>query len=106
MNTLLHRCEEQLDNDTVELNNHLGRAMKHFIRHYEGLMAICTSAGAPVDNNEIERLTKVVVRSRKNSLFFKILVGAEISDVITSVLAACDEQNINAFEYLSTVQRS
>ena len=106
MKTILDWCEEQLATDTVEANSNLGRAMNYFIRHYEGLTAFCRIAGAPVDNNEIERLIKLIVRARKNSLFFKTLVGAEISDIITSVLACCHEQNINGFEYLNAVQRN
>jgi len=106
METLLTWCEEQLSTEVVEANSNLGRAMNYFIRHYEGLTAFCRITGAPVDNNEIERLIKLIVRARKNSLFFKTLVGAEISDVITSVLATCHEQNINAFDYLNAVQRN
>ena len=106
MKTLLTWCEEQLNTEVVEANSNLGRAMNYYIRHYEGLIAFCRLPGAPVDNNEIERLIKLIVRGRKNSLFFKTLVGAEISDVITSVLATCHEQNINAFNYLNAVQRN
>jgi len=80
--------------------------MRYFIRHFDGLTAFCQTLGAPVDNNEIERLIKLIVRSRKNSLFFKTAVGADISDVITSVLAICHENDINAFEYLNAVQRN
>jgi transposase len=106
MHTLLSWCEEQLASDAVESNSNLGRAMRYFIRHYEGLTTFCRLPGAPVDNNEIERLIKLIVRARKNSLFFKTLVGADISDVITSVLATCHKQNINAFDYLNAVQRN
>jgi transposase len=106
MQTLLHWCEQQLDDDVVEPNSNLGQAMKYFIRHFEGLIAFCRLPGAPIDNNEIERIIKVVVRARKNSLFFKTLVGAEISDVITSILVICHEHDINAFDYLNAVQRN
>ena len=59
----------------------------------------------PLDNNLAERLLKLVVRGRKNSGFYKTSVGAEIGDVISSVLATCHENGINAFDYLVTVQR-
>ena len=84
----------------------MGKAMKYFIRHFDGLTAFCRIAGAPVDNNEIERLIKIVVRSRRNSLFFKTAVGAEISEVITSMLVICHENNVNALHYLSSIQRN
>ena len=106
MQELLAWCHKQLDTDTVEHNSNLGKAMQYIIRHFEGLTAFCTIAGAPVDNNEIERLIKVIVRHRKNSLFFKTSVGADISDVITSILVICHENDINAFHYLSSIQRN
>ena len=106
MEQLLSWCHERLDTNKVEPNSNLGTAMRYFIRHFDGLTAFCQTLGAPVDNNEIERLIKLIVRSRKNSLFFKTAVGADISDVITSVLAICHENDINAFEYLNAVQRN
>ena len=77
-----------------------------FIRHFDGLSAFCHLPGASVDNNEIERLIKLIVRARKNSLFFKTAVGADISDVITPILSICHENDINAFEYLNAAQRN
>ncbi|KAG1649247.1 hypothetical protein GQR58_029187 [Nymphon striatum] len=106
MQSILAWCSERLETGSVEHNSNLGKAMQYFIRHFEGLTAFCRWPGAPVDNNEIERLIKVIVRARKNSLFFKTAVGADISDVITSILAICHENNINAFEYLTSVQRN
>ena len=106
LETLLTWCHEQLDSDSVENNSNLGKAMKYIIRHFEGLTAFCRWPGAAVDNNECERLIKLIVRGRKNSLFFKTLVGADISDIITSILAICNENGINAFHYLTSVQRN
>lgn len=106
LQTLLAWCHERLDSDAVEPNSNLGKAMQYFIRHFDGLSAFCHVLGAPVDNNEIERLIKLIVRARKNSLFFKTAVGADISDIITSILAICNESEVNAFHYLNAVQRN
>lgn len=106
LQTLQAWCHEKLDSDAVESNSNLGKAMRYFIRHFEGLSAFCRIPYAPVDNNEIERLIKLIVRARKNSLFFKTAVGAEISDIITSMLAICNESEVNAFDYLNAVQRN
>jgi hypothetical protein len=51
-------------------------------------------------------LIKLIVRSRKNSLFFKNQTGASVSDVITSILATCQENEVNAFDYLQSIQRN
>lgn len=106
LQTLLAWCHEQLNSDVVEANSNLGKAMRYFIRHFDGLSAFCTLPGAPVDNNEIERLIKLIVRARKNSLFFKTAIGADISDIITSILAICNENEVNGFEYLNAIQRN
>lgn len=103
---LLAWCQEQLDSDAVEPNSNLGKAIQYFIRHFDGLSAFCHQPGAPVDNNEVERLIKLIVRARKNSLFFKTAVGAEISDIVTSILAICHENDVNAFHYLNAIQRN
>jgi len=44
------------------------------------------------------------VRARKNSLFFKTQNGADVSDVITSILATTTECDANAFDYLQCLQ--
>ena len=79
--------------------------MRYLVRHFDGLTLFLREPGAPVDNNEIERLIKLVVRGRKNSSFYRSEVGAGVSDVITSVLATCHENAVNGFEYLNAVQR-
>lgn len=99
-------CEQQLSTGDTEPNSNLGKAMRYFQNHFIGLSAFCYTPGVPIDNNECERMIKLIVRARKNSLFHQTAVGAEISDVITSVLATCQENQINAFEYLNAVQRN
>jgi len=99
-------CTEELDSKRVEENSNLGKAMRYYLRHFAGLCAFCHVPGAPVDNNEIERLIKIIVRHRKSSLFYQTPAGAAIGDVITSILATCHENGVNAFEYLNAVQRN
>lgn len=107
MNKLKEWCEQQLSEaGSVEPNSNLGQAMAYLIRHFDGLSAFCRILNAPVDNNEIERLIKLIVRARKNSLFFKTQNGADVSDVITSILATCTECEANAFDYLQSLQRN
>ena len=98
-------CTEQLDSGAVEANGTLGKAMRYVRNHFEALTLFLRVAGAPVDNNVLERLIKLVVRSRKASHFYRSEVGAGVSDVITSVLATCHENDINGFTYLVALQR-
>ena len=60
---------------------------------------------APIDKNSTEQALKLIIRGRKNSLFFKTPAGAAIADVITSVIATAYHARINAFDYLVVLQR-
>ena len=53
----------------------------------------------------MERTLKLIIRGRKNALFFKTLAGAAIADVLTSLIATCETIGINTFDYLVVLQR-
>jgi len=97
--------EEALQNETVEANSGLGKAIGYFIKHYEGLVSFCKIEGAQLDNNLMEAQLKLVVRDRKNAMFHKTLSGAAIGDVITSMIATANQANINVFDYFNCLQR-
>lgn len=97
--------QQQLASGTVEANSGLGQAIGYFNRHFRGLTAFCRIEGAPIDNNPMEQALKLIIRGRKNALFFKTLAGAAIADVITSVVATAYQAGINAFDYLIALQR-
>lgn len=97
--------EDQLDQEHVEENSSLGKAIRYFVKHYDGLICFCTVKGAKIDNNEMEAQLKVIVRGRKNSSFFKTLAGAAVADVITSMIATCVRAQVNPFDYFNAVQR-
>lgn len=106
MLTIQARCESDLNTETVEANSNLGKAMKSFLKHFQALTQFCKIQGVPLDNNRTEGVLKIVIRNRKNAYFYKTAKGAEVSDIITSVLATCMANQINAFEYLCQVQRN
>jgi transposase len=97
--------QQPLDSGEVEANSALGQAIGYFNRHFQGLTTFCRIEGAPIDNNPIEQALKLVIRGRKNALFFKTPAGAAIADVITSVIATAHHAGINAFDYLIALQR-
>jgi hypothetical protein len=97
--------EQRLANGDIEENSSLGKAVKYFIKHFDGLTYFCKVEGAKIDNNQIEAMLKIVVRDRKNAMFHKTLLGATIGDVITSVIATASESGINVFDYFTTLQR-
>ena len=97
--------QTQLADHQVEPNSGLGQAMNYFLRHYEGLTRFLTVAGAPLDNNFVERILRRAVLHRKNALFYKTEHGAAVGDLLASVIETCALNQTNAFDYLVTLIR-
>ena len=97
--------QQQLKHEIIEEHSGLGQAIQYFLRHYDELSGFCRFLGAQLDNNTMEATLKLVIRGRKNALFFKTLAGAAIADTLMSLIATCDRAGINAFEYLIALQR-
>jgi transposase len=98
--------ETHRTNQTVEPNSGLGKAIAYFHNHYASLTCFCEVEGAKLDNNEMERELKIVVRDRKNAMFHKTLHGATIGDVITSMIATAARAGVNVFEYFTVLQQN
>lgn len=94
-----------LQNETVEENSGLGKAIRYFDKHYEGLTCFCRIEGTQLDNNLMEAQLKLIVRDRKNAMFHKTLAGANIGDVVTSMIATAAQSGINVFDYFNVLQR-
>jgi hypothetical protein len=97
--------EAQLAERKTEPNSSLGKAITYLLRHWKGLTAFLREAGAPLDNNICERALKRAVLHRKNALFYKTLHGAEVGDVLMSLIHTCQLCGANSFEYLTELQR-
>ncbi len=93
------------EQELVEENSSLGKAIRYFVKHDDGLTRFCTVEGAKIDNNDMEAQLKLIVRGRKNSSFFKTLAGAAVSDVITSMIATCVRAQVNPFDDFNAIQR-
>jgi hypothetical protein len=49
---------------------------------------------------------KKAILHRKNSLYFKTLHGAHIGDIFMSIIHTCNLSGINAFEYLTVLEKN
>lgn len=98
-------AESLIETKKVEENSAFGKAIKYFLNNYKGLTAFCHVANALIDNNEMESMLKMIIRGRNNSLFFKTQHGADIADVLTSLIATCQKQKLNSFHYLVEIQK-
>ena len=88
-----------------EPNSGLGQAISYLLRHWEKLTLFLREAGAPIDNNLVERALKKAILHRKNSLFYKTRNGARMGDLFMSLIHTCELNGVNPFDYLTELQR-
>ncbi len=60
--------------------------------------------GAPLENKIVERALKLLIRQRKNALFYKTPHSASIASVLTSLIATCLHAGVNAVDDLVALQ--
>ena len=97
--------EAQLAERRTEPNSGLGQAIGYLLRHWKPLTLFLRQAGAPLDNNIVERSLKRAVLHRKNALFYRTLHGAEVGDLFMSLIHTCQLCGANSFDYLIQLQR-
>jgi transposase len=97
---LLH----QLESKQVEPNDSLGKSIKYMLKHWHELTQFLRVAGAPLDNNIVERSLKIPIRGRRTWLFYKTEYGAMIGGVLTSIIYTCVLSGINPLNYLIALQ--
>jgi transposase len=95
----------QLDAHQVEPNSGLGRAIRYLLRHWEPLTLFLRQPGVPLDNNIAERALKKAILNRKNAYFYRTENGARVGDLYMTLIHTCELNGVNAFEYLTELQR-
>jgi len=104
--TKLHEwLEAQFAERKTEPNSGLGKAIKYLLNHWRPLTLFLRVAGAPLDNNIVERALKRAILHRKNALFYRTLHGAQVGDLFMSLIHTCQLCGANSFEYLTELQR-
>ena len=98
--------EKQLQDKQVEPNSRLGGAFEYLLKRWDALTRFLDIPGAPLDNNTAERALKMILRYRKNSLFYKNEHGAYVGDVLTSLIETCRLAGANPLEYLSALMEN
>jgi transposase len=104
MQELKQWLEQQFAERTVEPNSSLGQAFRYLLTHWQTLTRFLQVENAPLKNNIAERALKLVIRQRKNSLFYATDYSAYIASMLTSLIATCLHAGVNALEYLVAVQ--
>ena len=104
MDALQKYLIHQLESKQVEPNDSLGKAIRYMLKHWHKLTQFLRIAGAPLDNNIVERALKIPIRGRRTWLFYKTEYGAMIGAVLTSVIYTCALANVNPLDYLIVLQ--
>jgi transposase len=105
MDQLHSWLEAQFTGRKTEPNSGLGKAITYLLRHWKPLTLFLRVAGAPLDNNIVERALKRTVLHRKNALFYRTLNGAQVGDLFMSLIHTCQLCGANSFDYLIELQR-
>lgn len=106
MEGLREWIRERFEQRLVEPSSALGDALCYLLDHYDDLVKFTSVVGAPIDNTPAERVLKLVVLSRKNSLFFKNEHGASIGDRLAGLIETCRLNGVAAFDYLVALVRN
>jgi transposase len=105
MEQLHHWLEAQFAERKAEPNSGLGKAITYLLRHWRSLTTFLREAGAPLDNNLVERALKRAVLHRTNALFYRTLNEAQVGELFMSLIHTCQLCGTNSFDYLTEVQR-
>lgn len=105
MQELAKWFDEQFAQRKVEPNSGLGEAIRYMKKRWDRLTLFLRQAGAPLDNNEVERILKRAILHRNNSLFYKTENGAHVGDLFMSLIQTCHLHGVNAFDYLTQLQK-
>ena len=98
--------EEQINDHKVEPNSRLGGAFDYLLKRWDALTRFLEVPGAPLDNNTAERALKMILRYRKNSLFYANQHGAYVGDVLTSLIETCRLAGVNPLDYLTALMEN
>ncbi len=96
--------QEQFEEREVEPNSSLGKALTYMLSHWKTLTQFLRVPKAPLENNTAERALKLIIRQRKNSLFYHNDFSAYVGSLLTSLIATCIQADVNAMDYLVVLQ--
>ncbi len=101
MDDLESWARKQLEENLVEPNSGLGKAIKYLLNHWTKLTCFLRVPGTPLDNNLCERVLKHAILNRKNALFYKTQRGAHVGDLFMSLIHTAQLAGVNPLDYLT-----
>lgn len=95
-----------LDEKRVEPNSAMGQAVNYMVKRWDKMTLFLRKPGAAIDNNICERVLKMAISHRKNSMFYKTEHGAEVGDIYMTLIHTAILNGVNPFDYLTELQRN
>jgi len=95
-----------LDEKRVEPNSAMGKAIQYMVKRWDKMTLFLRMPGAAIDNNICERILKLAISHRKNSMFYKTAHGAEVGDLYMTLIHTAILNGANPFDYLTELQRN
>ena len=84
-------------------DNQLSKAIKYFLKNYDGLTLCLTDAEVSIDNNPQERLFRSHVVGRKTWYGTHSERGAITAAILFSIVESCKMNNVNPREYFENL---
>lgn len=103
MSALEGWMNEQFEEKRIEPNSGLGKAFSYWLRRWDKLTLFLRMRDAPIENNICERMIKMAIRHRRNSLFYRSPRGARVGDIYMTLLYTAQLHGENPFAYLTAL---
>jgi transposase len=103
MDSLAVWMSEQIEQKRIEPNSGLGQALLYLLKRWEKLTLFLRARDAPLENNICERVMKMAIRHRRNSLFYRSTRGARVGDIYMTLLYTAQLHGENPFAYLTAL---
>ncbi len=89
--------------DQFEPNGVAGKAIAYILTRFTELSQFLRHADAPLDTNIVERALKLVIQTRKSSMFYKSLSSAEFASHVQSALYSAAQNDVNPHAYMTAI---
>lgn len=90
----------ELEEKRIEPNSGMGQAFNYMLERWDKMTVFLRIPGAPIDNNAAERILKLAIVHRKNSLFYRSERGAVVGDVYQTLIHTAVLHDENPIDYL------
>lgn len=92
--------------EEFEPNSLAGTAIEYILKRWTELTQFLRYPHVPLDNNLTERALKLIIQTRKSSMFYKTLRSAKIASYIQTALYSAAQNDINPCVYMEMILKN